>query len=254
MDVGERADGFDVAVGLLGCHVRGRSLHRALDTHPRFVGQDREPEIGDEHFPVRIVDQDVGRLQVAVGNVQRVCSRDAERELAHDRGGIARHERRLPSVQHLGQRVGHQVHHDERPAGIGADRIDRADVLVVNVRRGPRLAEERIDLIGSHVRVLGNLDRDFPLKLRIEPAVNDSEGTPSQNASDLERADAVRQFDRRFRGRLAAVTLDEQARAGLVTVRGLGERHGVGSRWSDLRADVIRVAFGHGIGPTRRIG
>ena len=119
VDVGRRAD--RVALGLLGGHVAGCPHHLAADGRPvRDLEPLRQAEVGDLRRAVG-VEEDVGRLQVAVDDPDVVDRADAAGEAGHELGGLPGRHRR--PVEALGERAA--VEHLEREIREGSRRPSR---------------------------------------------------------------------------------------------------------------------------------
>ncbi len=127
-----------------GAHVRGRALRHPLLASVRAVHETRLAEVGDEHFAVGLVVEDVRRLQVAVNDLLRVGGRQAERQLAGNGDRVARRHRRGESLEDAREGVRHDPHDDVRHAAVGPDFVNGADVGVVDLPGESGVAEERV--------------------------------------------------------------------------------------------------------------
>ena len=155
------------ALGLLGREVRRGAHDRAGLGEVRLGGRVHGPgdaEVGDLHLAVR-TDQDVGRLDVAVGEPGLVGEPERGGDLGGDLGGLLGGEP-LVGLQDLGERATlHVLHRDEVGAFVLAPVVDVDDVGVAEVGGGLGLAAEALDEVGVD-RELGeqDLDRDLAVE------------------------------------------------------------------------------------------
>ena len=130
VDVAGGGHGAAAAAGLLGRHVRRRAEDRPglgeLD-----VGLDllRQPEVGDVRMAL-VVDQDVGRLEVAVQDAAGVGVGHRLGRLGHQAGGGPRVVLVAAQQRHEAA-AGDQLHAEVVLAVVLADLVDRHDARVV---------------------------------------------------------------------------------------------------------------------------
>ena len=111
-----------------------------------------DAEVGDLHLAVG-ADEDVGRLDVAVGEAGLVGEAECGRDLARDLGRLLGGELAV-GAQDLGERPAlHVLHGDEVGAGVLAPVVDVDDVGMAQVGGRLRLAPKALD----EVRVDGEL-------------------------------------------------------------------------------------------------
>ena len=195
-DVGARIERLSAC--LLGRHVGGGAEREALGRehhlgHRRVavvrVGTAREQRhLGQaevEHLHQAAAGhEDVRGLDVTVQHALRVRRVDRrgnlEREVEH---GVDRH--RVPADR-LGERAPvEQLHGEEALPLALLDRVDRADVRVVQRRRRARLAQEALDG-GRRRRQLGRqeLERDDPAEAEILGLVDDTHAAGAETIDD----------------------------------------------------------------------
>ena len=149
------------AIELLGRRVRSverRPGRRGV--RRRTVCPDGDPEIRQERVAL-VVDEDVGRLDVAVDDTRAVRRLQRAAQLIDHRGGLRgaqgvvfEHGRQAPAS--------HQPHHEVRRTGLAPIVVERNDVRVLELGDQLRLGLEASDEVGV-VGVLrsDDLDRDL---------------------------------------------------------------------------------------------
>jgi hypothetical protein len=118
--------------------------HAARGGQPVRLGVARDPEVGHDRPAGRALDHDVLRLHVAVHDPSRMGVRERPGHLAEPWNHV-RGRQRAACLHPLRQTLSVNVpHHEEgQPVGfVGA--IDRHDVGVRQLRRGPGLAKEAL--------------------------------------------------------------------------------------------------------------
>ena len=110
--------------------------------------------------------------------LQRVGDLSSEREHAAERQGLA--------GDLLLQRLApHQLHHEERPALLFADVVHRADVGMVQRRRGARLAREPVERLRAVRQVLRQeLDGDVAPQPDVLGLVDDTHPSAADQGDD----------------------------------------------------------------------
>ena len=155
-------EGVDIAAGidlggvdaeLLGAHVADRADEFPLvrgGGEPLGVGLHRAGDAKVDHLGItRPVDQDVGRLEVAVHDALAVGMGDAGAGPREEGDPVAGRQAAFPGVGRDGRRVGDQFHQHERP--VGAAPPMRARRMHVGDRRMPQSAEQ-IGFVGEPAR------------------------------------------------------------------------------------------------------
>ena len=138
-----------------------------------------QPDIGD-FDPAALVDQDILGLDVPVHDVFVVRELQRLADLRNDAQSLLRRE--LSAADHFPQVRAVNVLHDEVvQLSLLAEIIDADDVLVVQLRQGPRLARKPLGKgrIAPHLR-RQNLDRDKTPKLPLAGLVDRSHAPFSQ--------------------------------------------------------------------------
>ena len=189
VDVGRRADLAGQPLRLLGGHVAGRPHHLAadglavLDLQP--LGQ---AEVGDLRRAVG-VEQDVGRLQVAVDDPDAVDRADGAGERGHQLGGLAGRHRR--AGQPLGERA--PLEHLEREVRHAADLahlVDLDDVGMLHPGDDLGLDAESPELLGVDVEVApDHLEGDRSLERPLEGLVDDPHAATAEQPKDFVAGD-----------------------------------------------------------------
>jgi hypothetical protein len=146
---------------LLGREVGGRAEHLARLGHLLLPGEAGDAEVADAQ-PVALVEQQVGRLDVAVDDARGVGGVEPGGRLAQPAQGALRLDL-LAAAQHVGDRAAaHELHdHEGAPVVLG-DVVDRHDVRVRGeAGGGARLALEALAGTLVLAEVLGeDLDGD----------------------------------------------------------------------------------------------
>ncbi len=189
-DIGASIDPVSLAPYLLRTHV-GRRAGQALDPPEIFLPQ-RQAEVGQVSL-AGTVDQQVGGLDIAVhqsilmGIVQRIGDR------GHQPGdpAVVGGETPVPARQALAV---DQFRDDETVSvGRASDVIDRDDMLVIQAREDPRLAEEGVDILVAEDPVATrDLDGHQPAQQFIPRQIDLAEPALSQDAQDAIAVDEFR--------------------------------------------------------------
>ena len=195
------------SVRLLGRHVTHGAQKRSGLGVPfglrRLAGKDREAageaEIEDLHVAVRTDHQVLG-LDVPVDDPFGVGCGEGPGRLSENPRGLL--DLRRAVHQRVQGRAVDQLHHDEWPAFVLPQGVDRADVGMVERRGGPRLAEEPLqpDVVAGVFR-RQELQRDLPVELRIARSIDNPHAPPAQLPQHFitghGRRAALRQLHRR---------------------------------------------------------
>ena len=185
-----------LARGLLGGHVRRRPHDRAAGGQFAVARQKLgQPEVADVRLAA-LVEQDVGRLQVAVQDAPlvRVVHRLGHgRDHPHGGPGIGGEVR-----QPLGEaRAGDQLHREVAPLLVPPDLEDRHDVRVVEPRHGLGLVLEPPEIVlGGQQAGLEHLQGDGSVEADLARLVDDPHAAPAEHAAQLvvaERAHPILQ-------------------------------------------------------------
>ena len=191
-----------LAAGLFGTHV-GWGAGEPGPLADVLLAQ-RQPEVGDVR-PAVVVEQDVGRLDVAVdqplavGVVQRLGDGgDESRRLQEREARLLQSAGQVAAVDELG--------HDEAQAVVGAaDVVDGDDVRVVQAGEDAGLGQVRLDVLGACDQTgMRRLDRDGPVKLLIQRLKDAPEATFSKEFDHAIPADPLGQRRREGNRRIAA--------------------------------------------------
>jgi hypothetical protein len=162
------------SVELAGADLLGRhELRRAdrvaglrLDRRSLRLGDAEIEQLGRDLSVGIDVEEDVRRLEVAMGDPElvRVLQRGEERQ--HDRDRLARRERLLALVVRVERLAAEELEHEDERAVLAVDEIEHArDAPVVQGRAEPRLVPEPRD--GLHVGApLGGEDLQGDLAAR----------------------------------------------------------------------------------------
>ena len=164
-----------LAFELLGCEVGGRAERAAVQQRAALVDEAAgEAEVCDVHV-LAGVEQDVGRLHVAVDEAARVRRVQRARDLRADPDGPCRVERPFAAQQHC-QIAPLDVAHGQVEAAVYVARVvDRDGVRVLERRCQLALAQEPFTeaLVQSQLRG-DELDRHRPLQPAVIRPVDDS--------------------------------------------------------------------------------
>ncbi len=171
-----------------------------------------------------LVDQDVGRLEVAVQDAPRVRVRHRLGRLGDQpRGGprlllVAGHQRHQAAA-------GHQLHAEVMLALVLADLVDRHDAEVVEQRDGLGFILEAAKLVvAGEEPGLDHLQRDGPVEADLTGLVDDPHAAAAQFAPDLVVAEVA---DGRYAARQVSSPSASPRVAGEPSAAG-GGRDGVG--------------------------
>ncbi len=188
VDVGAAVD--VLAGDLLGRDVVDRPHEVTVVADPGLVREPlREAEVGQVGVvgavePGADVEQDIGRLDVAVDEAARVGGVEGTRNLGEDRDRLRRLERAVP--QPLLEVASLDVaHRDEEQLAELAGLVDRDDVRVVDRGRELRLAQEAV----AERFVLGEvggeeLERDVALQALVLGQVDDAHAAAAEQGLD----------------------------------------------------------------------
>ena len=174
-----------LALPLFRAHI-SRGADHALGQPRRCgtLGDFGNPKVRDIGF-ARIVEKDIGRLEIAVDNALGMGIVDGRSDSGEDVGHGPNRER--PVLEPIGERTaGHIAHDDERLAVLLAVVVHRHDAAVLEHRHGPRLAIEA----GAKSRVKKhlarqNLDGHRSSKAGIVGLEDGSHSAPSKFAVDF---------------------------------------------------------------------
>jgi len=177
---------------LLRRHVSGRAEDGIRVRQRGRARELRETEVEDFHR-LTLGDHDVAGLDVAMNDQLFVCGREPARDLNRDAERLFLRER-LPR-DHPVERFAVVVRHgDEHLAIFGfVDVEDRADVGMVEGRRGPRLLHEALaNLVVPRERVGKKLQSDRSPESVIRRPVDHPHAAGAQSLSDRVVGDALR--------------------------------------------------------------
>lgn len=193
VDVGQGGDARRAALRLLRAHVRGRpdggAAHRERHGTREVPG---EPEVAEERAPLA-VEQDVGRLHVAVHHPRRMGERQRPRQLRRDPRRLAARKRPLLRDA-LPQRAPlDEIHGEVHAVAVAADVVDLHEVgVAAHLGDDGGLPAEPLDVrlvrlgAGDH-----DLERDFAPQFRVERAVDDAHPAAAQFAQHPVGTDLV---------------------------------------------------------------
>jgi hypothetical protein len=136
-------------------------------------------------------DEDVGRLDVAVHEAERVRGGEAGRDLGHDPHGVCGVERPVGADERAEVGALDEAHgQEERPFDL-AGLVDRDDVRVVDRGRELRLALEAL-AEARVVSALGRdqLERDRSLQDELRRAIDDAHAAAARALLDAVAGDA----------------------------------------------------------------
>ena len=182
-----------VAADLLGRDVVDGS-HELPVGRPGVTGALCQPEVGEICVlaAALLVEQDVGRLHVAVD--EPLCVRRVERvrDLGGDRDDPPRRQRALPPEQRLQVGPVHVAHRDEQAAVGLARLVDRHDVRVVETRGQPRLAQHPVaERLVVREPLAQQLEGDRALEAQVESAVHLAHAAAPGQSADLVAGDEI---------------------------------------------------------------
>ena len=177
-----------VAPNALGRHVARRAADDLRVDGAEPVAQ---AEIGQARAAV-LVQQDVRGLDVAVhaaGAVEHVQTR---RHVMHDlRGAHGWHRLMLEDVS-LEARPADELHDEEAAAVFVAERVDRHDARVVELRHGARLVEEGVAELPVLGQLgVGDLESDAALELGVPGVVDRAHPSAAQQPADFVAAEVI---------------------------------------------------------------
>jgi hypothetical protein len=207
-------DAVRLAAYLFGAHV-GR---RASDPRPLAVVfiRERQTKVGDTR-PVRLIDQDVGRLDVAV---HQTAHMGVVERLGHGRdqlGDVAKRHARVP--QTLGEVAALDVlrHHEAEAVVRAAHVVDGDDVRVFEPRQRAGLGQVLLDVMRSRDPLpVRHLDRHRAVQLVVVRQVDTAEPALAQAPDHAVAADRGRV------GRFILLRVPGQDRSLLGRVRDRG--------------------------------
>ncbi len=142
-----------------------------------------EAEVQDLRLPA-IGHEDVGRLDVAMDDVLRVRGIERVRNLDPQLDELLGSER--PPGDAMLQRLPfEELHHDKGLTRVLVDVVDRADVRVIQRRRGARLALKAFERLTVVREIAGEeLQRDLPAKLHVFTLVDDPHAAATEFLDD----------------------------------------------------------------------
>ena len=172
---------------LLRRHVgRGSERDSGLG-HPDVVRRASDPEVPQQSLAVGHREQDVLRLDVPVHDAVRVGDVQRFGDLTAQSQQFGARERATPLTEVLGQRAGgrDEVHHDAQQAALVEHVVDRHDVRVAELGRGPRLAQESLPLhlVGAD-RAVEDLERTVQIEVVVVHAVDAPETSDAETLDD----------------------------------------------------------------------
>jgi len=171
--------------GLLGADVVRRAERSALARQRRVVVREGEAEVGEPRA-ARLVDEDVGRLDVAVHHpvLREVLERLAQGDEEPQRLALAHP---APLAQDLRQRRAVHELHGVPPAPAGLAHVDgRDDVRMSEPRGGARLALQALDDAAALRQVLvQDLERDLAVDGQLARAVDRARGPAPDDLLEL---------------------------------------------------------------------
>ena len=185
-DVRPAVDGL--ALDLFGRHVAQRPDGRPGLGHRRLF-HPGDSEVGDIGLS-GLVDQDVGRLDIAVDDAEAVGIIQGIADGLEDLDAF-QGEEDLPGIHDRLEALAlDELHDDVGQVVFPADVIDGDDVGMGQLPRGPRFADEpRHQVVfGRSLREIveaDGLDRHVPLDIGVETPVDDPHPSLAQGAEDL---------------------------------------------------------------------
>ena len=175
-------------LGLLRRHVGRRACDRPDLRQPHVgVGDPGQPEIQDLHPEARgrRFEPDVLRLDVAVHHALLVGGPQARGNLAGDGHSLAGRQLAVafqPGAERLAVQ---QLHGQVRRAAVLAHLVDRDDMVVLDRRRRPSLAQEPCPRrLAGRLRRLHHLQRHAPLELRVDGLQHHAHAAAAENPPD----------------------------------------------------------------------
>ena len=184
-DVGTLAD--LALLDVLGRHV-GRRAGVLLVILVRRIDARRDAEVHDARNAV-FVEQNIGRLEIAVDDALRVRMRHRVEDGAH-RGDRLDRRQGAAGVQEFGQVLARHVFEDQvEIAALLARLENRHDVGVAQFADQARLVEQDAVLGRVGAPEMQGLDSDLALQLRIESAVDRALGAAAEFAAHFEASD-----------------------------------------------------------------
>ena len=195
VDVRRRADRRQIALRLLRRHVGRRAEHLAGGREVALpaagladlLGQ---PEVG--HMRAAFgVEQDVGRLEVAMHHVAGVGVADRVGDGGRELGGLVGRER--PLADEIGQALAlDQAHREVRPRLMLADLVDRHDPGMVELGGGLGLGAEPANLLSAgELAGEDHLQRDQPAERRLPRPIHHAHAAARDLGEDLVVADVT---------------------------------------------------------------
>ncbi len=182
VDVGAAVE-VGLAAGLLGTHVgRGADGEPGLGERAGILGGPGDAEVGHQRVP--LVDQDVGRLDVAVDDPPLVGIGQRLGHLAGEADRLV--DRQLPLALEAGRErlaLDHR-HHVVEDAALGARIVHRQDVGVAEPRRDLDLAQEPLGAEGLGQLGAHHLDRHLAVVLEVLGQVHRGHAALAQHPLD----------------------------------------------------------------------
>jgi hypothetical protein len=178
-----------LALGLLRGHVQRRAGDEAGLRQLHVLRRPGQAEVGQLDVAGALLQQDVGRLDVAVDQPLGVGGGQPGGRLRADAQDLLQLRRR-PAVEPVLQRLPRdQLHHQvgETAGLVLVNLVDGDDVLVRDLGRGPGFAAEAVlgRLVAGELRV-EDLERHGPLQARVDRLEDDAHAAAADLLHDVE--------------------------------------------------------------------
>ena len=174
---------------VLGSHV-GRRADQAGIVLPRIGAANGDTEVHDARHP-RTIKQDVGGLEVAVDNAQRMRLGQGVGHLAHQMGGTCRRHRPTRPQDVVQAAAVDVFEYQVDVAVLFAGIVDGHDVRVMELADGTGFVEQRRTQRRVGLGKVEGLDRHFPLQLWIPGKIDHALAAASKFPADFETADGI---------------------------------------------------------------